>query len=299
MNQFRFTSEEGVPCTGQIVKKIGPALIIEGMAADSGSHFLKVDATTRRFASRKEAEDYATELASDAKDCDLEGDATIGNVLASKGKFSPLDHDAGAVAFKAGKPITSNPHHPVSAKSNHESWNMGWNFAKNKLGKDAPTKEDLKAFHDFEHGTKIKPGHGPDLTSRDPEERRRKMLAYAREGWKRYPGSRDAKLATDPSVSAAQHRAMGAAAGGHSNLGIPKKVGKEFMKADKGKGFDASVDPMEKLIDEHEKEAKRKRAEIYNFGSGQSDTAIGSKTSKGWLESSIDPKTLRVTHNWQ
>jgi len=27
---------------------------------------------------------------------------------------------------------------------------------------------------------------------------------------------------------------MGAAAGGHSTLGIPKKVGREFIKADKG-----------------------------------------------------------------
>ena len=35
-----------------------------------------------------------------------------------------------------------------------------------------------------------------------------------------------------PSTSAAQHRAMGAAAGGNSTLGIPKSVGKEFMMAD-------------------------------------------------------------------
>lgn len=43
----------------------------------------------------------------------------------------------------------------------------------------------------------------------------------------------------DVSVSEAQHRAMGAAAGGHSNLGIPRKVGEEFSKADKGK-FDSA-----------------------------------------------------------
>lgn len=35
-----------------------------------------------------------------------------------------------------------------------------------------------------------------------------------------------------PSVSAAQHRAMEAAAHGHSTLGIPQKVGKEFVRAD-------------------------------------------------------------------
>lgn len=37
-----------------------------------------------------------------------------------------------------------------------------------------------------------------------------------------------------PSVSGAQHRAMAAAAEGHSTLGIPKDVGAEFMHADKG-----------------------------------------------------------------
>jgi len=37
-----------------------------------------------------------------------------------------------------------------------------------------------------------------------------------------------------PAVSEAQRRAMEAAAHGHSTLGIPKKVGKEFAAADKG-----------------------------------------------------------------
>lgn len=37
-----------------------------------------------------------------------------------------------------------------------------------------------------------------------------------------------------PSVSEAQRRAMGAAKSGKSTLGIPKKVGAEFIKADKG-----------------------------------------------------------------
>ena len=44
----------------------------------------------------------------------------------------------------------------------------------------------------------------------------------------------------DESVSEAQHGAMGAAAGGKSKLGIPKATGEEFMKADKGKSWDAS-----------------------------------------------------------
>jgi hypothetical protein len=40
-----------------------------------------------------------------------------------------------------------------------------------------------------------------------------------------------------PSTSGKQHRAMAAAAHGNSTLGIPKKVGKEFIQADKGKTF--------------------------------------------------------------
>jgi hypothetical protein len=43
----------------------------------------------------------------------------------------------------------------------------------------------------------------------------------------------------DESVSQEQHNAMEAAAHGESNLGIPKKVGEEFEKADRGKTFDA------------------------------------------------------------
>lgn len=37
-----------------------------------------------------------------------------------------------------------------------------------------------------------------------------------------------------PVVSEAQRKAMHAAASGHSTLGIPKAVGKEFSAADKG-----------------------------------------------------------------
>ena len=37
-----------------------------------------------------------------------------------------------------------------------------------------------------------------------------------------------------PSVSDKQHRAMEAAAHGHSTLGIPKSVGQDFVAADKG-----------------------------------------------------------------
>jgi hypothetical protein len=52
------------------------------------------------------------------------------------------------------------------------------------------------------------------------------------------------------------------------------------------------------LYTEHEKEIKRKKAEIFNFGWGESDFGIASKTSKGILDSQIDPDTLKITHVW-
>lgn len=50
----------------------------------------------------------------------------------------------------------------------------------------------------------------------------------------------------DESVSDPQHKAMEAAAGGKSTLGIPEKVGKEFSEADKGKSFDA--EPLKEFL---------------------------------------------------
>jgi 8-oxo-dGTP pyrophosphatase MutT (NUDIX family) len=47
----------------------------------------------------------------------------------------------------------------------------------------------------------------------------------------------DAPASADESVSGPQHRAMEAAAHGHSTLGIPKNVGEEFSEKDKGKTF--------------------------------------------------------------
>jgi hypothetical protein len=39
-----------------------------------------------------------------------------------------------------------------------------------------------------------------------------------------------------PSKTPKQHRAMEAAAHGRSKIGIPKKVAKEFLEADKSRG---------------------------------------------------------------
>lgn len=45
-----------------------------------------------------------------------------------------------------------------------------------------------------------------------------------------------------PSVSHDQHNAMEAAAHGHSTLGIPANVGREFVAADKGSPFPEYMD---------------------------------------------------------
>jgi hypothetical protein len=50
-----------------------------------------------------------------------------------------------------------------------------------------------------------------------------------------------------PSTSEAQHRAMEAAAHGKSTLGIPKRVGREFVDADKH--AHDSADPIRMAFD--------------------------------------------------
>jgi hypothetical protein len=54
-----------------------------------------------------------------------------------------------------------------------------------------------------------------------------------------------------------------------------------------------------KLLDEHEAEAERHGAEFYNFGWGNGDNFICSKTSKGVLTTTIDRKTMEVPHSWK
>ena len=52
----------------------------------------------------------------------------------------------------------------------------------------------------------------------------------------------------------------------------------------------------EKLRNAHQKEADKRGIKIYNFGWVETDFAIGSKTSKGYFESQIDPNTMKITH---
>src|SRR5579863_9064987 len=55
------------------------------------------------------------------------------------------------------------------------------------------------------------------------------------------------KLAFDPPVSEKQRKAMFAAASGHSKLGIPKKVGEEFVG--KVKDIELALDPWQAIED--------------------------------------------------
>lgn len=54
----------------------------------------------------------------------------------------------------------------------------------------------------------------------------------------------------------------------------------------------------DKLFTAHQEEADSQKAEIHNFGWGQSDYGICSKTSNGYLDSEINPETLEITHEW-
>jgi len=54
-----------------------------------------------------------------------------------------------------------------------------------------------------------------------------------------------------PPVSESQRKAMWAAASGHSTLGIPEKVGKEFAEADEGGKLPKRVKGSPKSRDEH------------------------------------------------
>jgi hypothetical protein len=53
------------------------------------------------------------------------------------------------------------------------------------------------------------------------------------------------------------------------------------------------------LLRSHEAEAVRVGAEFYNFGWGQDEHCICSKTTHGKLSSWIDPTTMQVSHEWR
>jgi hypothetical protein len=56
---------------------------------------------------------------------------------------------------------------------------------------------------------------------------------------------------------------------------------------------------MSKLLESHEAEAENQQAEFYNFGQATDENYIESKTSKGRLLTTVDPKTMLITHEWR
>lgn len=72
---------------------------------------------------------------------------------------------------------------------------------------------------------KVGPFNDYAAAKRDAESKGKTVVPYE---------ERYGDMATDPPVSEAQRGAMFAAKAGKSNLGIPKKVGAEFAKADPG-----------------------------------------------------------------
>jgi hypothetical protein len=62
---------------------------------------------------------------------------------------------------------------------------------------------------------------------------------------------------------------------------------------------DPNSDPVQdKLAQAHDDEAARLGVKFTNWGWVTVETGICSKTTKGILESSIDPNSLLVSHNW-
>jgi hypothetical protein len=62
---------------------------------------------------------------------------------------------------------------------------------------------------------------------------------------------------------------------------------------------DPNRDPvLDKLHQAHEDEAARLGVEFTNFGWASDENGICSKTTKGILDSSINPNTMQVSHSW-
>ena len=106
--------------------------------------------------------------------------------------------------------------------------------------------------------------------------------------------AQDEQLATDPPVSEAQRRAMYAAREGKSTLGIPKKVGEEFvgkdMKPDDWRGLIRGLIKFfteEQREDEHEEEDEALDAEQPRDNAGKFSSTPGGKTE--YSHTSADP----------
>jgi len=54
----------------------------------------------------------------------------------------------------------------------------------------------------------------------------------------------------------------------------------------------------QRMIHRHQATATRQGAVVYNLGFGVGRTSIFSKTSRGGLESTINPGTGRCSHKW-
>jgi hypothetical protein len=85
----RDSAMDAAPSNFDIVNRIGPYLILEGMAADSGSWFIRHPTITRRFETQRDAVDYANELAMDAMEGIKQKLAAAKQKLVAANKLSP------------------------------------------------------------------------------------------------------------------------------------------------------------------------------------------------------------------
>lgn len=104
-------------------------------------------------------------------------------------------------------------------------------IADRRRARDANENHDPHSGQFTSHGTR---GRERERMLRHQESKKKEAAEWKNLGKLDRLVSKGKDLVTDPPVSEAQRRAMFAAKAGHSNLGIPQKVGREFSEADPG-----------------------------------------------------------------
>lgn len=87
-------------------------------------------------------------------------------------------------------------------------------------------------------------------------------------------------------------------ANGAKQVSITEKDGSPNKNAPWYNYVQKQAQKQQKLLHGHLNEMDKKKADAFNIGHNVTDTSIGSKTSKGYLTTSIS-KEGKVTHNWE
>jgi hypothetical protein len=220
MNPITFACD-GVPgCTAEVRSRIGPVAILRGVGVDSGRWFVRgTSGVVRAFGSEGEARNLADYIAQD----DAPGFNT-GKQTPERGQRAKLDQLEKKYNLEGLSPEELEKYRRLKklVASDDESATSAQHRA---MGAAAGGNSNLG----------IPKSVGGQRAKLDQLEKKYNLEGLSPEELEKYRRLKKLVASDDESATSAQHRAMGAAAGGNSNLGIPKSVGKEFMRADKGK----------------------------------------------------------------